>query len=145
MRLFICYELPYRCRLRPPAPSAARLVSIMVPTWAGPCRAFIGSQVSKHVDAGCCRTSRSPLWRRRVLAGTGPSPDSIALLERARAEIHGLTMSELCEAKGWHRPWFYKRTDAAAKRVAAYLNEQAGELRPDVDAVQYENRIRSLK
>jgi hypothetical protein len=59
--------------------------------------------------------------------------DRIAWLERARAEIHGLTMSELCEAKGWHRPWFYKRTDAAAERVAAYLNEQAGQ---DVDAVQ---------
>jgi hypothetical protein len=27
--------------LRPPAPSAARLAQIMVPTWGGPCRAFI--------------------------------------------------------------------------------------------------------
>jgi hypothetical protein len=58
--------------------------------------------------------------------------DRVALLERTRAEIHGLTMTELCEAKGWHRPWFYKRTQRAAERVAAYLNG-AGQ---DVDAVQ---------
>ena len=43
MGLFhLIYELSYRCHLRPPAPSAARLVQIMVPTWGGPCRAFIG-------------------------------------------------------------------------------------------------------
>ena len=51
--------------------------------------------------------------------------DRVALLERTRAEIHGLTISELCEAKGWHRGCFYKRTDAAAERVAAYLNTHA--------------------
>ena len=32
----------------------------------------------------------------------------------------------LCEAKGWHRGCFYRRTDAAAVSVAAYLNEHAG-------------------
>jgi hypothetical protein len=62
--------------------------------------------------------------------------DRIALLERTRAEILGLTISELCDAKGWHRGRFYRRTDAAAERVAAYLNELAAELHPDVDAVQ---------
>jgi hypothetical protein len=51
--------------------------------------------------------------------------DRVALLERTRAEIQGLTISELCDAKGWHRPCFYKRTDATAERVAVYLNEQA--------------------
>jgi len=56
--------------------------------------------------------------------------DRIALLE---AEIHGLTISELCDSKGWHRGRFYRRTDAAAEQVAAYLNEHAGQ---DVDAVQ---------
>ena len=49
-----------------------------------------------------------------------------ALLERTRAEIHGLTISELCEAKGWSRICFYKRTRTAAERVAAYLNEHGG-------------------
>jgi hypothetical protein len=51
--------------------------------------------------------------------------DRIAVLERTRAEIHGLMISELCEAKGWHRGRFYRCTDAAAERVAAYLNGQA--------------------
>jgi hypothetical protein len=60
--------------------------------------------------------------------------DRVALLERTRAEIHGLTISELW-AKGWHRGCFYKRTRAAAEKVAAYLNEHAGELHPDMDAV----------
>ena len=46
--------------------------------------------------------------------------DCVALLERARAEIHGLTITELCDAKGSHRGRFYKRTDAVAERVAAY-------------------------
>src|SRR5258706_16477784 len=32
----------------PPAPSAARLAHIMVPTWGGPRRASIGSQISKQ-------------------------------------------------------------------------------------------------
>jgi pyrroloquinoline quinone (PQQ) biosynthesis protein C len=43
------------------------------------------------------------------------------------------TITELCNAKGWHRGRFYSRTDAPAERVAAYLNEHAGQ---DVDAVQ---------
>jgi hypothetical protein len=30
--------------IRPPAPRAARLAQIMVPTWGGPGRAFIGSR-----------------------------------------------------------------------------------------------------
>ena len=68
-----------------------------------------------------------------VTAAVLDRSDRIALLERTRAEIHGLTISELCEAKGWHRGCFYKRTDAAAKRVAAYLNQHGGQ---DVDAVQ---------
>jgi hypothetical protein len=29
--------------------------------------------------------------------------DRVALLQRTRAEIHGLTITELCDAKGWHR------------------------------------------
>jgi hypothetical protein len=45
--------------------------------------------------------------------------DRVALLERTRAEIQGLTITELCDAKGWHRGRFYRRTDAAAERVAA--------------------------
>ena len=60
------------------------------------------------------------------------------MLERARAEVHGLTISELCAAKGWPHTSFYNHTRAAAERVAAYLNEHAGELQPDVDAVQYD-------
>jgi shikimate 5-dehydrogenase len=63
----------------------------------------------------------------------------VALLERARAEIHGLTISELCEAKGWSRVCFYNRTRKAAERVAAYLNEHGGEVHPDMDALQQEN------
>lgn len=59
--------------------------------------------------------------------------DRVALFERARAKIDGLTISELCEAKGWHRGRFYRCTDAAAERVAAYLNDHAGQ---DVDAEQ---------
>jgi len=53
--------------------------------------------------------------------------DRVALLERTRAEIHGLTISELCEAKGWSRHCIYERTRKAAEKVAAYLNEHAGE------------------
>ena len=60
----------------------------------------------------------------------------IALLERTRAEIHGLTICELCEAKGWHRGRFYRCTDAVAERVAAYLNKQSAKC-PDMDALQY--------
>jgi hypothetical protein len=51
--------------------------------------------------------------------------DRVALLERTRAEIHGLTITELCDAKGWQRGGFYRRTDTAAERVAAYLNVRA--------------------
>src|SRR2546422_638140 len=51
----------------------------------------------------------------------------VALIERARAEVHGLTMSELCAAKAWCRTHFYERTRAAAEKVAVYLNERAGE------------------
>ena len=36
-----------------------------------------------------------------------------------------MTISELCEAKDWHRGRFYKRTDAAAESVAAYINKHA--------------------
>jgi hypothetical protein len=34
--------------------------------------------------------------------------DRVALLERTRAEIHGLTITELCNAKGWDRGCFYR-------------------------------------
>ena len=44
-----------------------------------------------------------------------------------------MTPEDMTHLKGWHRGRFYRRTDAAAEQVAAYLNEHAGQ---DVDAVQ---------
>jgi hypothetical protein len=51
------------------------------------------------------------------------SQDYVWLIERARAEVRGLTISELCAAKGWPRCTFYDRTRSAAGRVALYLNQ----------------------
>jgi hypothetical protein len=66
----------YRCRYAHRRRRLARLglVQIMVPTWAGPCRAFLGQQVSKHVDAAWCRpVSSHDDGNRRVMAYTmGP-------------------------------------------------------------------------
>ena len=55
-----------------------------------------------------------------------------------------MTISELCEAKDWHRGRFYKRTDAAAESVAAYLNKHEcllskGNPCRNMDAAQHEN------
>ena len=63
--------------------------------------------------------------------------DRVALLERTRAEIHGLTITELCDAKGWHRGCFYRRTDAAEEKVAVYLNEH-GEVHKRQPLPEYE-------
>jgi len=55
--LYLILSVP----LRPPAPSAARLAQIMVPTWGGPCRASIG------------RPSRKARWRFVDAAPTLPA------------------------------------------------------------------------
>ena len=45
MRLFISFMNYPTGAVTPTAPSAARLAQIMVPTWGGPCRALIKSEV----------------------------------------------------------------------------------------------------
>jgi hypothetical protein len=40
--LHLVYELPYRCRYAHRRLARLGLAQIMVPTWGGPCRAFIG-------------------------------------------------------------------------------------------------------
>jgi hypothetical protein len=68
------------------------------------------------------------------------------LLERTRAKIHGLTITELCDAKGWHRGRFYRRTDAAAEKVAVYPNEHGeGSRCRNMNALQQENSLEWLK
>jgi hypothetical protein len=54
--LHLIYDLPIGA-LRPLAPSVARLAQIMVPTPGGPCRAPSASQVTRYVDASCCRSA----------------------------------------------------------------------------------------
>jgi hypothetical protein len=87
--------------------------------------------------------SRSPTHSERI-AGTD---DGAMLLDAVTTVLERLDRIALLERSG--NPWahhqralrlqglapgrFYRRTDAAAEQVAAYLNEHAGQ---DVDAVQ---------
>jgi hypothetical protein len=92
-------------------------------------------RIAEPVTSAMLLAAVTAVLDRSVPACGGPA--RIALLERTRAE----TITELCDAKGWHPARFYRRTDAAAERVAAYLNEHdsGGRCRPReiMDAVQY--------
>jgi hypothetical protein len=72
MRLVISSRNILSVPLRPPAPSAARLVQIMVPTWADRAALSSASQVSKPVDAPVLLLVSSGLGlpaRRKAFAG----------------------------------------------------------------------------
>src|SRR5204862_7157656 len=49
-------------------------------------------------------------------------PQAVTIADQDHSRVP-LTISELCEAKGWHRGRFYRWTDAAAAIGAAYLNK----------------------
>jgi hypothetical protein len=78
--------------LRPPAPSAARFVQIMVPTWDGPCRAFIGQPSLKA--------------RRRRVLSTQLAPTMMGIVSGLKTGGNAL-LRNVCFMirfeKKWHR------------------------------------------